>query len=72
MPYSMSKAAKVAGVSKTTMHKWVKSGKMTATKLDDGTYSIDESELTRVTPVRSHWVMNHLRVEWNTVPLRLG
>ena len=20
------------------------------------------------TPVRSHWVMNHLRVEWNTVP----
>ena len=48
MPYSMSKAARVAGVSKTTMHKWVKSGKMTATKLDDGTYSIDESELTRV------------------------
>jgi transposase len=48
MPYSMSKAAKVAGVSKTTMHKWVKSGKVTSTKLDDGTYSIEESELTRV------------------------
>ena len=48
MPYSMSKAAKVAGVSKTTMHKWVKSGKVTSTKLDDGTYSIDESELSRV------------------------
>jgi septation ring formation regulator EzrA len=44
----MSKAAKVAGVSKTTMHKWVKSGKVTSTKLDDGTYSIDESELSRV------------------------
>jgi transposase len=48
MPYSMSKAAKVAGVSKTTMHKWVKSGKVTSTKLNDGTYSIEESELTRV------------------------
>ena len=48
MPYSMSKAAKVAGVSKTTMHKWVKSGKVTSTKLDNGTYSIDESELSRV------------------------
>jgi len=48
MPYSMSKAAKVAGVSKTTMHKWVKSGKVTSAKLDDGTYSIDESELSRV------------------------
>ena len=24
------------------------------------------------TPVRSHWVMNHLRVEWNTVPCNSG
>lgn len=48
MPYSMSKAATVAGVSKTTMHKWVRSGKITSAKLDDGTYSIDESELNRV------------------------
>ena len=48
MPFSLSKAAKVAGVSKTTMHKWVKSGKVTSTKLNDGTYSIDESELSRV------------------------
>ena len=48
MPYSMSKAAMIAGVSKTTMHKWVKSGKVTSTKRDDVTYSIDESELSRV------------------------
>lgn len=52
MPFSMSKAAKVAGVSKTTMHKWVKSGKLSATKGSDGTYSIDESELERVTSAR--------------------
>ena len=47
MPYSMSKAARLAGVSKTTMHKWVTTGKVSSRKLDDGTYSIDESELAR-------------------------
>jgi hypothetical protein len=52
MPFSLSKAAKVAGVSKTTMHKWVKSGKLSATKGSDGTYSIDRSELERVTSAR--------------------
>ena len=52
MPYSMSKAARVAGVSKTTMHKWIKSGKLSASKDDTGAYSIDESELSRVTSVR--------------------
>ena len=52
MPFSLSKAAKVAGVSKTTMHKWVKSGKLSATKGADGTYSIDRSELERVTSAR--------------------
>ena len=52
MPFSLSKAAKVAGVSKTTMHKWVKSGKISATKGVDGTYSIERSELERVTSAR--------------------
>ena len=48
MPFSLSKAARVAGVSKTTIYKWVKSGKLASTRLDDGRYSIDESELSRV------------------------
>jgi excisionase family DNA binding protein len=52
MPFSLSKAAKVAGVSKTTVHKWVKTGKLSATKGLDGTYSIDRSELERVTSAR--------------------
>ena len=52
MPFSLSKAAKVAGVSKTTIHKWVKNGKLSATKGTDGTYSIDPSELERVTSAR--------------------
>jgi excisionase family DNA binding protein len=52
MPFSLSKAAKVAGVSKTTVYKWVKTGKLSASKGADGTYSIDRSELERVTSAR--------------------
>ena len=52
MPYSTSKAARVSGVSKTTIHKWIRSGKLSASKLEDGTYAIDESELARVTSHR--------------------
>ena len=52
MQYSLSKAAKVADVSKTTVHKWVKTGKLSASKGADGTYSIDRSELERVTSAR--------------------
>jgi DNA-binding transcriptional MerR regulator len=66
MPYSMSKAAKVAGVSKTTMHKWVKSGKVTSTKLNDGTYSIEESELTRVIESRKQVTSNTVIQPVNT------
>jgi len=52
MPYSTSKAARVSGVSKTTIHKWIKTGKLSASKLEDGSYAIDESELARVTSHR--------------------
>ena len=66
MPYSMSKAAKVVGVSKTTMHKWVKSGKVTSTKLNDGTYSIDESELNRVIESRKQVTSTTVTSDVNT------
>ena len=48
MPFSLSKAAKFADVSKTAIHKWVKTGKLSTTKGMDGTYSINQSELERV------------------------
>ena len=79
MPYSMSKAARVAGVSKTTMHKWIKSGKLSASKDDTGTYSIDESELSRVTNNRKRVTsppvnLNEIRVNpsEDKVPLNLS
>ena len=65
MPFSLSKAAKVAGVSKTTIHNWVKTGKMSASKGMDGTYSIDRSELDRVTCARKQVTSTSVNQEFN-------
>ena len=45
---SMSSAATQAGVSKATIHRAIKSGKLSATRRDDGSYEIDPAELFRV------------------------
>jgi len=60
MALSLSQAAKVAGKSKSTINRAVKSGKLSATRHDNGSYSIDASELSRAfqigTPVGSEWI----------------
>ena len=48
MGYTLNEAAKAVGKSKTTIHRAIKSGKMSASKLDSGAYAIDPSELHRV------------------------
>lgn len=50
MSYTLSEAALATGKSKTTIHRAIKSGKISSTKLDNGTYSIEPSELHRVFP----------------------
>lgn len=50
MSYTLGDAAKAAGKSKTTIHRAIKSGKISAIKADDGSYSIDPAELHRVFP----------------------
>lgn len=56
---SLSQAAKTAGKSKSTINRAIKSGKLSATRHDDGTYTIAASELFRVfpngTPIGSDW-----------------
>lgn len=47
---SLSQAAKKAGKSKSTINRAIKSGKLSATRHDDGTYTIAASELFRVFP----------------------
>lgn len=50
MSYTLGEAAKAVGKSKTTLHRAIKSGKISAHKALDGSYSIDPSELHRVFP----------------------
>lgn len=50
MQYTLGEAAKATGKSKTTLHRAIKSGKISATRQGDNSYSIDPSELHRVFP----------------------
>lgn len=48
MHYTLGTAAKATGKSKSTIHRAIKSGRISATCDDTGTYRIDPSELHRV------------------------
>jgi hypothetical protein len=53
MTYTLGEAAKATGNSKTTIHRAIKSGRVSATRKDDGSYEIDPAELHRVYPPKS-------------------
>lgn len=57
---SLSQAAKETGKSKSTINRAIKNGKLSATRHEDGTYSIAASELFRAFPsgtaTSSAWV----------------
>ena len=67
MALSLSQAAKAAGKSKSTINRAIKSGKLSATRHDDGSYTIDASELSRVfqigTPGGSEWISSAPQTE---------
>ncbi len=44
---SLSQAAKLTGKSKSTINRAIKTGKLSATRHEDGSYSIDPAELAR-------------------------
>ncbi|MCR9258063.1 MAG: hypothetical protein NXI16_18440 [Alphaproteobacteria bacterium] len=50
MSYTLNEAAKATGKSKTTIHRALKSGKVSAIKRDNGAYAIEPAELHRVFP----------------------
>lgn len=50
MSYTIGQAAKATGRSKPTISRAIKSGTISATKNDDGSYTIDPAELHRVFP----------------------
>lgn len=50
---SLREAAQTAGVSKSTIQRAIKAGRLSATRTDDGGYAIDPAELHRVYPSRN-------------------
>lgn len=50
---TLSQAAKALGKSKSTLNRAIKTGRLTATRNEDGTFSIDPSELYRAFPEQS-------------------
>lgn len=50
MSFSISRAAKETGLSKSTISRAVKSGRISAKKQDDGSFLIDPAELFRAYP----------------------
>lgn len=52
MEYTPTEAAKAMGVGKSTVHRLIKAGRLSARRCDDGSYRVDASELARVFPER--------------------
>lgn len=48
MHYTLGGAARVVGLHKTTLHRAIKSGRLSAERLEDGSYRVDAAELGRV------------------------
>jgi hypothetical protein len=48
MAYTLGQAARAVGRSKTTLGRAIKSGRISATRSEDGRYLIDPAELSRV------------------------
>ncbi len=72
MTYTLGEAAKATGLTKPTLSKAIKSGKISAVKNDNGSYTIDPAELHRVFPPASGNQQNEcnpLRLE---TPLQLA
>jgi excisionase family DNA binding protein len=50
MAYTLGQAAKATGISKPTLSRAIKSGRLSAQKQEDGSFLIDPAELHRVYP----------------------
>jgi hypothetical protein len=68
MKHSLGTAAIATGKSKTTIHRAIKSGKLSAFKNDDGTFEIDPAELHRVFDPVTHGVTGNSVMEQSVTP----
>ena len=68
MKHSLGTAAIATGKSKTTIHRAIKSGKLSAFKNDDGAFEIDPAELHRVFDPVTHGVTGNTTMEQSVTP----
>jgi len=70
--FSMGEAARQAGVSKATIHRHIKAGKLSAVRNENGSYSIDPAELFRAYPAQKQAVTVSVRqTETAVEPLKI-
>lgn len=69
---SLNQAAKEAGKSKSVIHDKIKSGILSASKGDKGSYQIDPAELFRVFPKNEENAVPNIEKEQNRTPEKNG
>ena len=67
---SLGQAARLAGTSKTTLTRAIKTGRLSATRRDGGGYQIDAAELSRVFTVTPETVTATGNTVHHATPLR--
>lgn len=68
MKHTLMTAAKATGLSKATIYRAIKSGKLSATIKDNGSYEIDPSELSRVFSIVSDSNSKKRKMEQSATP----
>lgn len=66
---TLSQAAKASGKSKSTLSRAIKMGRLSATRLDDGNFSIDPAELFRAYPATSNSPYDERPIEHGATPV---
>lgn len=69
MAYTLGQAAKASGFGKSTLSRALKKGTLSAKRLDDGSYSIDPSELERWKDSNGHRNSQSVRVATHVEPV---
>lgn len=66
---TLSQAAKASGRSKSTLSRAIKTGRLSATRLNDGNFSIDPAELFREYPATPHSPYDEHYTERDATPV---
>ena len=67
MKHTLGQAAKECGVSKSTLSRWIKKGRVSAERQEDGSFLIDASEINRIKELQQQAVAGN---GYGTPPLQ--